>query len=371
MTAGAAEIILLLGTRKGAFFLQANSERKRWMMKGPFFKNSPVFHMCFDERDGKTIYAAVNSGHFGPTIQRTKNFGRTWENSSKPPRFHEGSELKVENIWHIESGPPDEPNVVLAGVAPAALFRSEDNGDTWTINEGLNNHPTRLEWQPGAGGLCLHSIVHDPSNQKRLYVGISAVGVFKSEDGGESWSAKNRNVRADFLSTKYPEYGQCVHKLVMDPKHPNHLYQQNHCGVYRSEDAGENWTEISKGLPSGFGFPMVSHPTKSGTIFVVPEEGDDFRVASNQEFAVYGTTNGGRSWRKHVQGLPTKNAYLGCYREGLTADHMDPVGLYVATRTGQLFSSLNQGKNWQRVAQWLPPIYSVSTATTRPRELAQ
>lgn len=199
--------------------------------------------------------------------------------------------------------------MIHAGVAPAALFRSDDGGDKWRLNEALNDHPARSEWQPGAGGLCLHSIVIDLLNRKRMYLGISAVGVLKSEDGGQNWTLKNRNVRADFLPTKYPEFGQCVHKLVMDGENTNYLYQQNHCGVYKSEDRAENWIEISKGLPSGFGFPMVSHPHRSQTFFVVPEEGDFFRVVANREFAVYGTTNGGRSWKKHGRGLPNKDAY--------------------------------------------------------------
>lgn len=195
-----------------------------------------------------------------------------------------------------------------------------------------------------------------------MFVGISAVGVFKSEDAGETWSTKNQNVRADFLPVKYPEFGQCVHKLVMDPKDPEHLYQQNHCGVYKSEDGAESWIEISKGLPSGFGFPLISHPRKSGQLYVVPEEGDFFRVAANKEFAVYSTNNAGKTWTKLNKGLPCENAYLGCYREGAAADILDPVGLYVATRTGHVFSSFNEGKSWRLLTQWLPPIYSVSTA---------
>jgi hypothetical protein len=319
--------------------------------------------MAFDARDQKSIYAAVNSGHFGPTIFRSKNLGRTWENSKKPPRFPEGSNLKVEHVWHIEPGHPDESSVLYAGVAPAALFRSEDQGESWTFNNNLNNHSTRPKWEPGAGGLCLHSIVIDPSNSKRMYLGISSVGVFKSEDNGETWTTKNRNVRADFLPTKYPDFGQCVHKLVMDPNKLDHLYQQNHCGVYRSDDAAENWVEISKGLPSGFGFPMAVHPRESETFYVVPEQGDFFRVSANREFAVYGTSNAGKTWKKLNNGLPSKNAYLGCYREGFATDQLESVGLYVGTRMGHLFSSVNEGKSWQLIAQWLPPIYSVSTAT--------
>jgi photosystem II stability/assembly factor-like uncharacterized protein len=357
-----ADNYLLLGTRKGAFILQSDHRRRRWKMRGPFFENSPVFHMAFDERDNKTIYVAVNSFHFGATVFTSKDLGRTWKNSKNPPRFPEATGLKVEQVWHVEPGHPDEPRTVYAGVAPAALFKSEDMGMTWTFNENLNNHPTRSEWQPGAGGLCLHSIVVDPSSMKRIYLGISSVGVFKSEDGGGTWITKNKNVRADFRPDKYPEFGQCVHKLVMDPKKPDHLYQQNHCGVYRSEDAAENWVEISRGLPSGFGFPMAVHPHKAESFFVVPEQGDFFRVAANKQFAVYATENAGRAWKKLSKGLPAKNAFLGCYREGLATDLLDPVGLYVGTRMRHLFSSVDEGKSWELAAQWLPPIYSVSTA---------
>jgi photosystem II stability/assembly factor-like uncharacterized protein len=358
-----SEVNVLLGTRKGAFILQSDARRRTWKMRGPFLKGSSVFHLVFDKRDGRTIYAGVNSGHFGSTVQMTKDFGKTWGNAKKPPRFPESSGLSVENVWHVEPGLADEPDVLYAGVAPAALFRSSDGGNSWELNEGLNNHPTRSQWQPGAGGLCLHSIVLDPSNPKRLYVGISAVGVMKSEDGGRTWNPKNKNVRANFSPVKYPEFGQCVHKLVRDPKKPSNLYQQNHCGVYRSEDAAESWVEISKGLPSGFGFPMTTHPHDSDRFYVVPEEGDFFRAAPNKQFAVFETQNAGRAWKKRSKGLPTENAYMGCFREGLATDELDPAGVYVGTRMGHLFHSADEGKTWRLIAQWLPPIQSVSTAT--------
>jgi len=358
-----AGVYVLLGTRKGAFMLHSDSRRRSWKMRGPFFENSPVFHMVFDKRDGKTIYAAVNSGHFGPTIFRSRNFGKSWENSKSPPRFPEGSGLKVEHVWHVEPGHADEPDVFYAGVAPAALFRSEDGGDSWKLNESLNSHPTRPKWEPGAGGLCMHSILIDPRNRKRMYVGISAVGVLRTEDQGETWAFKNKGVRADFLPDKYPDYGQCVHKLAMDPAKPDSLYQQNHCGVYGSHDAGENWVEVSKGLPSGFGFPLAVHPHKSETFYVVPEQGDFFRVAANRQFSVYTTSNSGRTWKRLSRGLPGKEAYLGCHREGLATDRLSPAGVYVGTRMGHLFSSPNEGRAWQLTAQWLPPIHSVSTAT--------
>jgi len=276
----------------------------------------------------------------------------------------------VENVWHVEPALADEPDTVYAGVAKAGLFRSEDRGKTWRAVEGLNNHQTRPQWQPGAGGMCLHSIQLNPSNPKQMYVGISAAGVFKTEDGGETWSARNKGVRTDFLPVKYPEVGQCVHKLRMDPKNPEHLYQQNHCGVYRSEDGGESWTDISKGLPAreegsqtGFGFPLGVHPRKSGTIYVFPEDSDAYRVSANAELAVYQSINGGNTWRKLNRGLPRGHAYVGCYREGFATDKLEPAGLYFGTRMGQVFYSVNEGKRWQALAQWLPPVYSVSSAT--------
>ncbi len=357
-----SEIYVLVGTRKGAFIFQSDSKRRRWKMTGPFFESCSVFHMIFDRRDG-TIYAAVNSSHFGPTIFRSQNFGRSWKQAKNPPRFSEGSGLKVENVWHIEPGHTNEIGVVFAGTAPGALFRSKDGGEGWKMNEALSNHPSRSRWAPGAGGLCLHSIIIDPSDPKRMYLGISAVGVFKSEDAGESWTTKNRNVRADFLPTKYPEFGQCVHKLVMDPMNPRCLFQQNHCGVYRSDDATESWVDISKGLPSRFDFPMTSHPHKSGRVYVVLEEGDFFRVVSNRKFVVYGTSTAGKSWKKLHKGLPSRNAYLGCYREGIASDSLEPAGLYAGTRMGHVFSSNNEGNSWSTLAEWLPPVYSVSTAT--------
>lgn len=327
--------------------------------------------MAFDARNGK-VYAAVNSGQFGPTVGITKNLGKNWDTAKSPPRYPEGSDLKVDKVWHVEPGHPDEPEVVYAGVEKAGLFRSEDGGNTWSPVDGLNNHPTRSKWEPGAGGMCLHTILTDPANLKRMYVAISAAGVFKSEDGGQTWSPKNEGVRAYFLADPLAEVGQCTHKMVLDPKKPDNLYQQHHGGVYKTEDAAENWVDISTNLPKaagqryemqGFGFPIMAHPRKTGTVYVVPEEGDFFRAAANREFAVYATSNAGKSWKKLNKGLPASDVYLGCYREGLASDKLDPLGIYVGTRMGHLFSSANEGKTWQLAAQWLPPIYSVSTAT--------
>ncbi len=371
MVSKKADLYVLAGTSKGAFIFQSDSRRQKWRIKGPFLRGSPVLHMAFDQRDAKTIYAAVNSGHFGPTVCWTKDLGRTWKNAESPPRFAEGSGLTVAKVWHVEPGHADEAGVVFAGVEPAALFRSEDGANAWKPVDSLNNHPTRSKWEPGGGGLCLHSIVVDPSNLKRMYVGISAVGVFRSDDSGQTWNPKNNRVRADFLADKYPEFGQCVHKLLVDPNKPSHLYQQNHCGVYRSEDAAESWIDVSKGLPTskgefsqtGFGFPLAVHPHKSGTIYVLPEEADNFRAVANREFAIYTTSNAGKSWRKLTNGLPRGDVYLGCWREGLATDKMDPAGVYVGTRMGHIFYSADEGRRWQMLAQWLPPVYSVSTAT--------
>lgn len=250
-----ARVLVLLGTRKGAFIVESYKRRKTWKTRGPFLEGSSIFHLSFDKRDGKTIYAAVNSGHFGPTVQTTKNFGKTWENAKTPPRFAEGSGLSVENVWHVEPGRAGEPDTVYAGVAPGGLFRSDDGGDNWSLNENLNNHPSRPDWAPGAGGLCLHSIVLDPQRKSRMYVGISAVGVFRSDDAGKSWHLKNKNVRAEFLPNKYREFGQCVHKLLIDPKNPKFLYQQNHSASTAQKTRGT----IGSRLPRGYQATLASH----------------------------------------------------------------------------------------------------------------
>jgi hypothetical protein len=271
----------------------------------------------------------------------------------------------VSRVWHIEAGPEDDAETIYAGVEPAALFRSRDRGDTWEDIESLNYHPTRKDWQPGGGGLCLHSILVDPRKPKHLVVGISAVGAFESKDGGRSWSMENRGVRAEFLPNKYPEWGQCVHKLAWDASRDGSMFQQNHSGTYHRGPEAGSWTEVTKGLPSDFGFPIAAHPRRKNTAFVTPLVGAGNRVVPKGQMAVWKTTNSGKTWRRVTKGLPGPNAYLGILREGLSVDGEDPLGVYVGTSTGQLFASRDEGESWKMIGDLLPPILSVSAGSAQ------
>ncbi|MFQ5951332.1 MAG: exo-alpha-sialidase [Candidatus Geothermarchaeales archaeon] len=350
---------VLVGTRKGGFFFHADEKRQTWKAKGPFFKGRRVLHTAFDPGDEATIYSSVHSPHWGGTVRRSTDIGDTWSKEKRPMRFPKGSGLTLEKIWHLEPD-PHEPGVLYAGVEPAALFRSEDSGDTWSPVEALNNHDTRNMWEPGGGGLCLHTIIPDRGNPRNMYVGISAAGVFGSTDGGQSWTPLNKGTRADFLPNKYPEVGQCVHKIVQDPGNPKVLYQQNHSGVYRTDNGGEEWVDIGQGLSSDFGFPIAAHPTETGTVYVVPQVSDVFRVTPRGALAVYRSRNGGESWKRLDGGLPQTMAYLGVLREGLATDTLDPAGLYLGTTTGELFHSRDEGESWSLITSWLPRILSVS-----------
>ncbi len=357
-------VVVLVGTRKGAFVFRSDARRRHWSVEGPHFAGVQVHHLILDSRsDGGTLYVATNSDWFGAEIQRSSNWGRTWLKTESGVRYAEDSGLSVKRIWHVRPGLAGQPGVVYAGVDPAGLFRSEDSGATWEEVRGLNRHSTREQWSPGAGGLIVHTILFDPSDPQRMYAAISAAGVFRSDDGGRTWQPRNQGTRADFLPNKFPEVGQCVHKLVHAPGVSGLLYQQNHCGVYRSDSAGDTWTDISSGLPSRFGFPMAAHPRDPKTIWVLPLVGAEMRACPKGSVAVYRSTNGGRTWQKQTRGLPTRNAYLTILREAMATDACDPAGIYFGTETGQLYSSRDEGKQWHLLADLLPPILSVEAAT--------
>jgi hypothetical protein len=350
--------LILAGTRKGLFIAQSR-DRRNWHMSGPFLKGKDINHAAYDGRNGK-IYATSNDAWFGSEFVWSDDLGKKWHSAKTNPSFDSKSGYKLERLWHIEPGPESEPKVVYLGVAPAALFKSNDLGKNWKEVTSLTKHSTRPRWHPGAGGLCLHSITFDPSNPKRFFVGISAVGVFRTEDGGKNWVTANRGTRAEFMPVKYPEFGQCVHKLLAAPSSPLLLFQQNHCGMYRSADAGVAWQEISKGLPSDFGFPLAIHPRKPEFIYVIPLQGAEFRCPPQGKLAVYRSVNGGKTWKALARGLPQKRAFCSVYREGMSMDQGNPAGVYFGTNTGKIFASRNEGDSWFLLADNLPPVVSVS-----------
>jgi len=353
--------LLLTGTKKGLFIF-SSSDRNKWKMHGPFLKGKEVHHALRDPRTGR-IFATANDAWFGSEITYSDDMGETWTSAKRGPAFTEESGLKLERIWHVEPGHPSQPNVVYAGVAPAALFRSEDAGETWSELTGLTSHPTRSRWHPGAGGLCLHSIQVDPANANRMFIGISAVGVFRTEDGGISWTTKNRGTRAEFLPEKWPEFGQCVHKLLLAPGSSDLLYQQNHCGMYRSANAGDSWEEITAGLPSDFGFPLAIHPRDPETVYVLPLQGGEFRCPPDGKLLVHRSRDGGQNWQALNKGLPQDPAFPGVLREGMTVDSATPAGIYFGTNTGTIFASFDEGDSWRVLSDLLPPVYSVEAAT--------
>jgi len=349
-------VVVLAGTKKGLFLFRSDEGRREWMLEGPHLEGWSVYHAILDERDG-VLHACTNHEVYGATAHRSLDGGNTWERAEKLG-LPEDSELKLERTWHVEPGHVDEPKMLWLGAAPGVLFRSDDGGTTWDVVEGLLNHPTRDRWFPGAGGMCCHSIQLDPADVKRLHIGISAAGVFRTEDGGEHWAPVNSGTAADFLPDPYPELGQCVHKLLRCADSPR-LWQQNHCGVYRSDDGGDSWERLDgNGLPSGFGFALALHPQDPDTAFVVPIEGAENRVTSDGRLGVYRTSDGGASWALSMGGLP-EHAWTGVLREGMASDKLDPLGLYLGAQSGSVFASADEGKTWNEVASQLPPVLSV------------
>ena len=275
---------------------------------------------------------------------------------------HHADARGLEAIWAVAAGPASAPDVILAGIEPAGLFVSEDRGRSWWPVAGLNDHPTTSTWQPAGGGLALHSMLVDPSDAGRAYVAVSAGGVYRSDDGWKTWSPVNTGVRADFLPERYPPTGQCVHKLRLHPFRPERLYQQNHCGVYRTDDRGESWTEITPGLPSDFGYALALDAADPDTLFVIPEESSHMRATIGGMLRVYRSRDAGASWTALTNGLPQSHAYVSILREGMDADTLDPCGVYFGTSSGHLFASADAGESWRLIAGFLPRILSVTAA---------
>jgi len=356
------DTLVLVGTVKGAFIL-SSGDRNDWTLHGPFFPGESVYAMAYDERGGRTrTLAATRSFHWGSTIRLSDDYGATWSGPERQSlRFPESSGLALVQVWQIKPGRADEPDVLYAGVEPSCLFESRDGGETWAPVEGILNHEHRAKWTPGGGGMCLHTILPDPSNAQRMAIAMSTGGCYRTDDGGASWRARNAGVRAEFLPNKYPEFGQCVHKIVHHPSRPERLFLQNHWGLYRSDDWGDNWTDIANGVPSDFGFSMQMHPHDPDTVYIVPIKSDAFRITPDAKLRVYRTRNAGASWEPLTTGLPQQDAYETILRDALAADVNDPAGVYFGTRSGKVYGSADDGERWTELADALPSVVCVKS----------
>jgi hypothetical protein len=365
---------LYLGTRKGGYIVESDRARKKWAVKGPFQEGRDVYHVVADPRHEGTVYAAVNSGWWGPMLMRSTNGGAKWTELAPPnmpistarpaPGTPEAEKRPITNLWQIEPGRPEEPKTVYLGVDPASLFRSDDLGKSWEGVAGINEHETRPKWNPGAGGLCLHTILLDPTRPKRMYVGISAAGTFRSDDGGEHFRPVNQGVKVSFLPDKNPPFGQCVHKVAFDPSNPDTIYRQDHDGIYVSHDAMESWKHVGGPLSDDFGFVVTAPTAMPGNAFFAPlnSGGAMPRTFSAHQIQVYRWNDKTRKFSATIRGNPWPGD-IGTHRAGMASDSLDPAGIYLGTTTGQLFFTNNGAKSWGLVPYLFPSIHSV-TATS-------
>ncbi|MCE3285055.1 MAG: putative Glycosyl hydrolase, repeat [Steroidobacteraceae bacterium] len=364
---------LWIGTRKGMFALRADARRRAWKLVGPQFLGHVIHHVVQDPREPRVVLAAAKTGHLGPTVFRSTDRGRTWTEARQPPAFRkatDGESLRaVDAVFWLTAGHASERGTWYAGTSPAGLFRSDDGGETWEPVAGFNDHPMHATWIQGPGspiGQLLHSVRVDPRDTRHLYLGVSSGGVFESIDGGGDWRPLNAGVAADFLPDPDPQYGHDTHCLDLHPAHPDRLYQQNHCGIYRLDRPGERWTRIGAAMPrrvGDIGFPIVLHPTDPDRAWVFPMDGTSVwpRTSPEGKPAVYTTTDGGRAWRRLDRGLPRKQGWLTVLRQAMCADdELKNLGLYFGTTSGEIWASRNEGQSWACVARHLPQVFSVT-----------
>jgi photosystem II stability/assembly factor-like uncharacterized protein len=358
------DALVMVGTMKGAFLFRADASRARWQHGGPYFPGEAVYAMAYDGRAGRRrLWAAPESSHFGAVMRSSDDFGKTWTSAEEGNiRFPEDAGVSLKRVWQIAPARAEEPEVLYAGVEPAALFESHDGGTQWSLVRGLWDHPHRPQWQPGGGGQCLHTVLLDPTRRHRIHIAISTGGVYRTDDGGRSWRTAHKGVRAQYLPDKHPEFGQCVHKIARDAARPDRLYLQNHWGLYRTDDAGDSWKDVANGVPSDFGFAMATHPHEPDTAYIVPIESDAFRCTPEGRLRVYRTRDAGKSWQPLTRGLPQKDALETVLRDALATDSLPKAGVYFGTRSGKLFASRDSGTSWTKVADGLPPIVCVKTA---------
>jgi hypothetical protein len=384
---------VLVGTRKGAFILSSDAKREKWDVSGPHFAGWEIYHAKGSPVDPDRLYVSQSSGWFGQIIQRSDDGGKTWFQPGTPPgeptttpegmpkaesnkfvydtsaetgapltthQFYDGTQKPWEfkRVWHLEPSLSD-PDTVYAGVEDAALFRSTDGGKTWHELSGLRGHGTGPSWQPGAGGMCLHSVILDPSDPARIFIAISAAGAFRTDDGGKTWKPINRGLHSLYIPNPTAEVGHCVHHIAMNPSRPNVLFMQKHWDVLRTDDAGENWHEISGNLPTDFGFVIDVHAHEPETIYVVPIKSDGEHYVADGKLRVYRSRTGGNEWEALTNGLPQSNCYVNVLRDAMAVDSLDSCGIYFGTSGGQVYASADAGDNWAPIVRDLPPVLSV------------
>jgi hypothetical protein len=357
-------VLLAIGTRKG-LFLATSRDRLTWDVRGPEHPMTEVYAVGIDtRRDTPRVLAGTTSSHFGPTVVTSDDLGRTWQEPDRAPvAFGPNDGASLGRVWQLAPGPVGEPDVVYAGTEPSALFRSEDGGRTYELVRGLWDHPHRPNWAAGFGGQAIHTVLPHPEDAERITVAMSTGGAYRTADGGRTWNPANNGIKAYFLpDNQYPEYGQCVHKVARHPARPDQLFAQNHHGVYRSDDGGGSWTSIADGLPSDFGFPIVVHPGRPGVIYNFPLVADGNRFAPEGRCRVYRSADAGGSWEPLEKGLPQHGFWTAVMRDAMCADDADPAGIYLGTRSGAVFASPDEGDSWQQVAENLPDVMSVRAA---------
>lgn len=369
-------VALFVGTKKGAFMLRSDKSRRQWKLVGPWYLGNKVHHVVLDPRDGRTLLMAARTGHLGPIVLRSEDFGKTWKESEKSPAFPKAREgekgLVVDHVFWVTPSTAEEPGVFYAGSSPQGLFRSEDGGRTWEGVSGFNENPMRRAWVGGdqdgtPDGPKMHSIIVDPRDPKHLYIGMSSGGVFESLDRGASFRPLNRGVAADFLPDPSVEFGHDPHCVRLHPAQPDRLYQQNHCGIYRLDRPSDTWERIGKNMPKkvgDVGFPMVVHPRDPDTAWVFPMDGTAVwpRTSPDGKPAAYVTRDAGENWKRLDRGLPKSQAWFTVFRQAMTADQHDPVGIYFGNTAGEIWGSVNEGKRFKKLAEYLPHIYSVEAA---------
>ncbi|GAC1474336.1 MAG: hypothetical protein NVSMB9_24510 [Isosphaeraceae bacterium] len=364
---------VLVGTRKGAFVLTSDGRREKWDIQGPHFAGFEIYHLKGSPVNPNRVYASQSSGWFGQLIQRSDDGGKTWEvvgntfayeGVAGTHKWYDGTQhpWEFKRVWHLEPSLTD-PETVHAGVEDAALFRSEDGGGTWHELPGLREHESGPSWQPGAGGMCLHTILLDPSHPGRIFIAISAAGVFRSDDAGKTWRPINRGLKSQYIPDPDAEVGHCVHRIAMHPSRPDVLFMQKHWDVMRSDDAGESWREVSGNLPTDFGFPIEVHAHEPETIYVVPIKSDSEHYPPEAKLRVYRSRTGGNEWEALTEGLPQSDCYVNVLRNAMAVDSLDPCGIYFGTTGGQVYGSANAGDRWIPIVRDLPSVMSVEVQT--------